>query len=863
MANLHKSRGYMALVGHHIDTFASDAANNSGLEASLLDAQTPYHVTVITKEELKGISEGSLTNIQIDTKRLFLAGVGGSKSKGVYFGVVIWAEGQQLRKRLGLPPKNFHITLTSRDDHDIDKGIDSLLLDQFPDSPSPDFLDHLAFTLHLFAQYSKAQNYAARLIKLLPDSHRGCLRLADSAYSNAQYKLALLSYAAAHDRSHDDKVQRYCLKRLTACSKHSEWGCVFQEFEMNQLVGGTGSMLFEPWSSQLRFALSEDPPVPTLCLEPRDHLYLPRFTNTSALQFSKLPRFFRWIIPYHLAVMSTPRNEPDIDLLSSIGIEHVLTLTEETPLPETWFANKPITNTFLPIPNFHPPSIEQMDLVMRLVEDESKLPMLVHCGGGKGRAGTVVACYLAAYGFSKPKPDQDHPEMSAKEAVSTLRSLRPGSIETTQQEDFVSKWCSTIWKRQSIYPELPSEPPPCPMEIEGQLTKTADLFVLVGLPGSGKSWFSRSLIVRDSKSWTRISQDDSGSRSSCETAIGHAQSGRVLLDRCNTAATDRKLWLDLASTWAKSPVCVWFDYDADLCTARAQMRAGHPTLPPGSRVRNAVNQMGKAFVRPSLKEGFQAIIILRSFSAVQELVSRLSPPVNIYKFPRTSHIINLGAATDDDLLVESDTTVSQSAMGGHVVITEKVDGANMGFSLSSDRTQIVVQNRSHYVNSSSHEQFKKLGLWIERHREDLFAVLDRDELFAERYILFGEWLYATHSIPYTGLPDLFMAFDLYDRSTDTFIDRKTLTSLLKPTGIAIVPEIYEGPMVSSDDLKAMVERQSNFWDGRVEGIYVKWEKAGRVINRGKVVRADFIAGNEHWTRGNLRANGLLHPDGAA
>ena len=176
MASLHKSRGYIALLGDLIDSFASNAISNSGLEARVLDVQTPYHVTVITKEELKGIPEGNLTNLQVDPTRLFLAGVGGSRSKEVYFGVVIWAEGQQFRKRLGLPPKNFHITLTSRDNHDMDKGIDSLLPGQFPDSPSPDFLDHLVFTLHLFGQYTKSQHYATHLMNLLPDSHRGYLR---------------------------------------------------------------------------------------------------------------------------------------------------------------------------------------------------------------------------------------------------------------------------------------------------------------------------------------------------------------------------------------------------------------------------------------------------------------------------------------------------------------------------------------------------------------------------------------------------------------------------------------------------------------------------------------------------------------
>ena len=72
----------------------------------------------------------------------------------------------------------------------------------------------------------------------------------------------------------------------------------------------------------------------------------------------------------------------------------------------------------------------------------------------------------------------------------------------------------------------------------------------------------------------------------------------------------------------------------------------------------------------------------------------------------------------------------------------------------------------------------------------------------------------------------------------------------------MVPVVLEGRMPSQVELKEMVERPSLFWDGRVEGIYLKIERAGRVVARGKVVRGDFIAGNEHWTRGNLRVNGI-------
>ena len=697
----------------------------------------------------------------------------------------------------------------------------------------------------------------------------------------------MLSYAAAFQRTNDPKVQAFCVKKLVECSKSTEWGALFLESELSQLPGTVATLLLDPWSEELRLLIGDVGVLPSLCLDPRDRLFVP-YTTGSTTPDRKLPRNFRWLVPFCIAVMSTPRynsyscpphpsshydnrDENDIATLASphIGIRHVLTLTEEEPLNEAWFKDHPIKNTYLPIPNFHAPSIEQMDIILNLAQDDANLPLLIHCGGGKGRAGTVAACYLTAYGFRRPRRDQAHPEMSAGEAIAALRSIRPGSIETPQQEQFVSKWCKAIWSRGSVLPDIPSEPAPCPLEIEGVLTETSDLFVLVGLPGAGKTWFSKCLRARNPKVWHRISQDDSGSRDQCELEIGRARGGRVLLDRCNTDSTDRKRWLALASTWAKAPVCVWFDYDPDLCTSRAQRRIGHPTLPPGNRVRSAVSHMRKMFVRPRLDEGFQAIAILRSFAAVQDLVHRLSPPILLFKFPRTPHFLDLGATSADDLVANLPPPSRSSDPHVVVVITEKVDGSNMGFSLSSDsdrqRRRILVQNRSHYVNPATHEQFKKLDAWIDRHREDVLKILDRDEHFPERFVLFGEWMYATHSIPYTRLPDTFLAFDLYDRRDDVWASRQALAALLSGTGISLVPVMFEGQqMPSAEELKDMIQSPSRFYDGRVEGIYIKEEKRDVVMNRGKVVRGDFICGNEnwsrrndHWTKANLRVNGLL------
>ena len=79
----------------------------------------------------------------------------------------------------------------------------------------------------------------------------------------------------------------------------------------------------------------------------------------------------------------------------------------------------------------------QVDRFLEAVAAEDAC-VLVHCGGGKGRAGTFVACCLAMWGLSPPFDlTVEKPVLSAQEAVRIVRNLRPGSIETQEQEAFV------------------------------------------------------------------------------------------------------------------------------------------------------------------------------------------------------------------------------------------------------------------------------------------------------------------------------------------------------------------------------------------------------------------------------------------
>ena len=166
---------------------------------------------------------------------------------------------------------------------------------------------------------------------------------------------------------------------------------------------------------------------------------------------------------------------------------------------------------------------------------------------------------------------------------------------------------------------------------------------------------------------------------------------------------------------------------------------------------------------------------------------------DLFKFPRTRHLFDAGGngVSRDDLLMdvgEEQLFYSRPGPRGKqqlVAIEEKVDGANLGISIGADMT-LKVQNRSHYVNSKTHRQFSNLDTWLSENSAALYEILEPG-----RHVLFGEWLYAKHSVHYTRLPGYFMAFDLYDKEVGKFYSWRERNRRLDGSGIPIVRQIAE------------------------------------------------------------------------
>lgn len=132
-----------------------------------------------------------------------------------------------------------------------------------------------------------------------------------------------------------------------------------------------------------------------------------------------------------------------------------------------------------------------------------------------------------------------------------------------------------------------------------------------------------------------------------------------------------------------------------------------------------------------------------------------------------------------------------SAPNARLSIEEKIDGANLGISLSLNGN-ILVQNRSHYISSGEHAQFSPLSAWVEMNKERIKSIL-KPSCPSKRRILFGEWLVAKHSIPYRRLPAYFIAFDIAE--DDQFVSRREFHSIMRGRDIPVSHSLEVPDMV--------------------------------------------------------------------
>ena len=142
---------------------------------------------------------------------------------------------------------------------------------------------------------------------------------------------------------------------------------------------------------------------------------------------------FSWVIENQLAGMPRPGTdaavEDDIAFLERQGIGLLVSLTEDVPGASA-LADRGIESLHIPVHDLQPPTQQQ---ILRFVESVSSTIAAggrvgVHCTAGMGRTGTMLAAYLVSQGGT------------AEAAIARIRDLRPGSIETTEQEEAIQAY---------------------------------------------------------------------------------------------------------------------------------------------------------------------------------------------------------------------------------------------------------------------------------------------------------------------------------------------------------------------------------------------------------------------------------------
>jgi RNA ligase len=250
----------------------------------------------------------------------------------------------------------------------------------------------------------------------------------------------------------------------------------------------------------------------------------------------------------------------------------------------------------------------------------------------------------------------------------------------------------------------------------------------------------------------------------------------------------------------------------------------------------------------------------------------------LLKYPRTPHIQGSRCQTGDENLANEPFTVIADRF---LVIEEKVDGANAAMSFDP-QGQLLLQSRGHYLTGGSRERhFNLFKQWAFSHQAAFWQVLK------DRYILYGEWMYAKHTVFYDWLPHYFLEYDLFDRQQQIFLSTAARQQVLSGLPLCSVPILYRGELQKYAQLTKLLDRSHFIRAGHLdrlrascveqqidpdlaiaqtnpselmEGLYIKVETAAQTVARYKFVRPDFLNtildSGTHWLNRPIIPNQL-------
>lgn len=371
------------------------------------------------------------------------------------------------------------------------------------------------------------------------------------------------------------------------------------------------------------------------------------------------------------------------------------------------------------------------------------------------------------------------------------------------------------------------------------------MIILVGPPGSGKSTFAYNLLLAYGfETICHVNQDEIG-KSEC-LRLSRDDKRIILVDRCNINSAARTEFINTTCKRSGKIICINFRYGNDTCKQRVIERTNHDMKNP-----HVVEMVNNQYQQPKIIDGYSEIINVTNEETLIQAYQRFGIKNDTQvKFPRTKHLIYTSKNNHelrDDLFATVDEI--NGLLKQNIIIDEKIDGANLGIYILNG--SITFQNRGKIMLTDP--QFDYLPKWYNQHKFEIADILSKGN-----YIIYGEWMYAKHSIHYDNLPDYYIIFDIYDRDVEKFLSRDRVKNLIKDTTLKLINQISEG-FFTINNLLSLVNQKSSYYDGYIEGIYIRHESNGFLISRSKIVRSEFSQSIDvHWTAGQIVKNKVVN-----
>lgn len=208
------------------------------------------------------------------------------------------------------------------------------------------------------------------------------------------------------------------------------------------------------------------------------------------------------------------------------------------------------------------------------------------------------------------------------------------------------------------------------------------------------------------------------------------------------------------------------------------------------------------------------------------------------RFPQTPHLPWKPNASRSDLVASE--AEAEIVFRPYSQWTEKIDGASVGMGFLDDGI-LRARNRDHILDkaylkeTAAKKQFRPIWNWGYEHREKFDAL---NKMFGYPVSVYGEWCYAVHTVRYSRLPSVFIAYDIFDLEINGWVSPVRARFMLAAARFSIPQEVSNPHSYSQAEYLCTLP--SYFGDERREGLYVKIGDDKRVTHRLKMVRADFV-----------------------